>query len=79
MAQGQNMNGIKENSHLQKLLDDSLKKYSDSDFNNSKKIALQLLEESFKSKSPFFSANAYNVMAMNDEAVTDYVSAKENI
>lgn len=77
MAQGQNMNGIKENSHLQKLLDDSLKKYSDSDFNNSKKIALQLLEESFKSKSPFFSANAYNVMAMNDEAVTDYVSAKE--
>lgn len=70
-------NLFKEDLHLEKLLDESLEKYHNSDFNNSKKIALQLLEESFKNDYFYFSAYAYNILAMNDEAVTDYASAKE--
>ncbi|MDT0294234.1 ATP-binding protein [Mesonia ostreae] len=70
-------NVFQEIPHLQKLLDDSIEEYYDYDFNTSRKLALRLLKESFDTKHAYYSANAYSLMAMNDEAIRDYPSAKE--
>lgn len=67
----------KKNINLEKLLNESIDKYYLSDFSGSKKTALNLLEKSYKHNHVYYTANAYNMMAMNDEAVTDYSSAKE--
>lgn len=64
-------------SHLEELEKASLTKYDNLNFTDSKKIALQLLEESYKEKATYYTASAYNLLALNDEAVENYSSAKE--
>lgn len=64
-------------SQLEELEKASLAKYDISNFTDSKKIALQLLEESYKEQATYYTASAYNLLALNDEAVENYSSAKE--
>jgi len=71
------VNLTKEKRHLDEMYISSLDSYNAYNFKKSKKTALQLLEQSYAENSTYYTAIAYNLLGLNDEAVEDFTSAKE--